>query len=110
MLKAVPYGDFFTDRGTKGFYKDFKKEIFTITKKYCGYACYLNGGKIISFKYLKHAVKPKPVMYTIDCTGWACMYCRFPKNDSICNFKGTKKDVEQHINVYWKQPKIKAVK
>ena len=112
MLKAVPYDDFFTDRETKGFYKDFKKEIFTITKKYCDYACYLDGGKIISFKYLKHAVKPKVVKYTIDCRGMHCGNC--PKHINgevnICNFTGTKAQAEAHIKRYWKHPKTKAVK
>jgi hypothetical protein len=113
MLKAVPYDDFFTDRETKRFYKDFKKEIFTITKKYCDYACYLDGGKIISFKYLKHAVKPKPVKYTIDCRRMSCgKDCpeRINGDVKICEFTGTKAQVEAHIKKYWKQPKIKVVK
>jgi len=113
MLKAVPYDNFcFSD------YKWAKKikaqkEPWLITSLIKGTElAYLNGKYLISFKYLKHAVKPKVVKYTIDCRGMHCGNC--PKHINgevnICNFTGTKAQAEAHIKRYWKHPKTKAVK
>jgi len=109
MLKAVPYDNFNTMERAKSFYDNGKEVVFTITGIW-NETCLLNFKFDVYAKYLKHAVKPKAVKYTIDCDNLECEFCSFHKNDSICKFEGTKKDVEQHINVYWKQPKIKEVK
>ena len=64
-------------------------------------------------KFKISAVKPKAVKYTIDCSGMACgKDCPEKINGDvkICEFTGTKSQVEAHIKRYWKQPKIKAVK
>ena len=113
MLKAVPYDNFcFSD------YKWAKKikaqkEPWLITSLVKGTElAYLNGKYLISLKYLKHTVKPKPVKYTIDCRRMSCgKDCpeRINGDVKICNFTGTKSQVEAHIKRYWKQPKIKAV-
>ena len=68
MLKAVPYDDFILVRSnSKKYYEENKEKILKITKMFSKDSCYLNNECIISFKYLKHAVKPKAVKYTIDC-------------------------------------------
>ena len=58
-------------------------------------------------------MKFKAVKYTIDCRRMSCgKDCpeRINGDVKICEFTGTKSQVEAHIKKYWKQPKIKAVK
>ncbi len=58
-------------------------------------------------------MKFKAVKYTIDCRRMSCSKdCPNDINGDvkICEFTGTKAQVEAHIKRYWKQPKIKAVK
>jgi hypothetical protein len=114
MLKAVPYDDFTEYTTANIFYETNKKRVFKITNLYyeIGSAT-LDKFNAIKIKYLKHAVKPKEVKYTIDCGRMSCgKDCpeRINGDVKICNFTGTKSQVEAHIKRYWKQPKIKAVK
>ena len=47
--------------------------------------------------------------YTVDCKGMSCKYC-FEPTVKLCEFTGTKKQVQRHIKKNWKQPKVKKVK
>jgi hypothetical protein len=113
MLKAVPYENFLLDYQTEIFYTQNKNKIFVIrhiseNKK----TVVTTTDNVFFTKYLKHAVKPKVVKYTIDCRGMACGRDCSPNINGdikICEFIGTKSQVEAHIKRYWKQPKIKAV-
>jgi hypothetical protein len=112
MLKAVPYGNFGSGEEAINFFHRFKNNVFDVTSVFSDKTLILKGHHWIYKKYLKHAVKPKPVMYRIDCIGMACGRDCSPNINGdikICEFTGTKSQVEAHIKRYWKQPKIKAV-
>jgi hypothetical protein len=115
MLKAVPYenwGEYCKDSRLKAkkFFTSYKDNIFIVISV-GSVGVFLKNGMYLYIKYLKHAVKPKVVKYTIDCTGMVCQFCPRHINGKIevCQFTGTKTQVEAHIKRYWKQPKIKAV-
>ena len=112
MLKAVPYENFLLDYQTEIFYTQNKNKIFVIrhiseNKK----TVVTTTDNVFFTKYLKHAVKPKAIKYTIDCSGMRCKDCPNDINGDvkICEFTGTKSQVEAHIKKYWKQPKIKKI-
>jgi NADH:ubiquinone oxidoreductase subunit E len=112
MLKAVPYESFSNMDSAKKVYDAYKNKTLKVIKVISNTsAVILNNSYGFKTKYLKHAVKPKPVKYTIDCTGMVCQFCPRHINGKvkICQFTGTKAQVEAHIKRYWKQPKIKAV-
>jgi hypothetical protein len=112
MLKAVPYDNFLYKEDAEETFNKNKNKNLTIRFIFNDYSVSFNEFWIYN-KYLKHAVKPKPIKYTIDCRGMACgRDCTPDINDDvkICEFTGTKKQIKAHIKKYWKQPKIKAVK
>lgn len=116
MLKSVPYGDWGSSKvNAIKYYEEHKGEkkiIESILEN--KYAYFKSELYFVSLKYLKHAVNPKSIKYTLDCRGRNCdLDC--PKKIFIhsakrCYFTGTKKQIEAHIKRYWTQPKIKAVK
>ena len=109
MLKAVPYDCYLYGNHAKEFYENNKNKIFTIIDILPYDVFYLTYNIKTQRKYLKHAVKPKVVKYAIDCRRMSCgKDCPY-RDVYICNFTGTKSQVEAHIKRYWKQPKIKAV-
>ena len=101
MLKAVPYENFLLDYQTEIFYTQNKNKIFVIrhiseNKK----TVVTTTDNVFFTKYLKHAVEPKAVKYTIDCRGMSCgKDCPEKINGDvkICEFTGTKAQVEAHI-------------
>ena len=112
MLKAVPHLDFNSVNSARAFYDMNEKRTFKVTNKLKADVLVLDKFNMIRTAYLKHAVKPKPVMYTIDCRRMSCSKdCpeRINGDVKICEFISTKSQVEAHMKKYWKHPKIKAV-